>query len=225
MSRGKGQMRSGAKRKRDTDAHPQQQSTKELILKAAVDEFAEHGLAGGRVDRIKLRAGVNKQAIYYHFKNKDALFSAALAYCYTQFKVEVDDWSDKVSSKDALRRIVEAIFLNVQNNNSAAALLIDENRNKGRHLKANVRSTVKDTTSRTISVVRQVIAAGQREGIFRSDVDPDQVYLDIISLSFFIFDHRHTMREVFGAEQTTPERLAIRKYHIVETIVRAVCAD
>ncbi len=198
------------------------QSTKELILQAAVDEFAEHGLSGGRVDRIKDRAGVNKQAIYYYFKNKDALFSAALAYCYTQFKVEIGDWSSHASPADAMRHIIEAIFLNVQHNHNGAAILIDENRNQGRHLKGIVRSTVKATTTRTLEVVRQVVAAGKRDGTFRQDADPDQTYLDIISLSFFIFDHRYTMREVFGAEQTTPQRLELRRRHIVEMIISAL---
>jgi TetR/AcrR family transcriptional regulator len=48
------------------------------VLQAAIDEFAEHGLSGARVDRIAQRAGANKQLIYYYFGDKDGLFDAAV---------------------------------------------------------------------------------------------------------------------------------------------------
>ncbi len=44
------------------------------ILDAAFVEFAEHGLAGARLDDIAKRAGVAKGTIYLYFPNKEALF-------------------------------------------------------------------------------------------------------------------------------------------------------
>ena len=44
------------------------------LLAAATDEFANHGIAGARVDRIGAAAGVNKAQIYSYFGNKDELF-------------------------------------------------------------------------------------------------------------------------------------------------------
>jgi len=58
--------------RRDADA------TRARLLAAARDEFAEHGIAGGRVDRIAQRAGVNKQRIYGHFDSKEGLFLAVI---------------------------------------------------------------------------------------------------------------------------------------------------
>lgn len=54
------------------------EQTKHELLQAAKAEFAEYGLAGGRVDRIAESAGVNKQRIYGHFGSKDGLFDAVL---------------------------------------------------------------------------------------------------------------------------------------------------
>jgi AcrR family transcriptional regulator len=54
------------------------QATKELLLAAATDEFAQHGLAGARIDRIAERAGANKRLLYVYFGDKDALFEAVL---------------------------------------------------------------------------------------------------------------------------------------------------
>src|SRR6059058_5820599 len=41
------------------------------ILEAAKQEFAAHGLAGARVDRIAVNAGANKRMLYYHVGNKE----------------------------------------------------------------------------------------------------------------------------------------------------------
>ncbi len=50
--------------------------TRETILRTAEHLFAEHGLAGARIDAIAAAAGVNKALIYYYFKSKDALYLA-----------------------------------------------------------------------------------------------------------------------------------------------------
>jgi AcrR family transcriptional regulator len=55
------------------------QATRERLLVAAIDEFAEHGLAGARIDRIAELAGANKRLIYVYFGSKDELFDAVLA--------------------------------------------------------------------------------------------------------------------------------------------------
>jgi AcrR family transcriptional regulator len=54
-------------------------ATKELLLKAATEEFSEHGLAGARIDRIAERAGANKRLLYMYFGDKDQLFDAVVA--------------------------------------------------------------------------------------------------------------------------------------------------
>ncbi len=53
-------------------------ATKARILHAATAEFAAHGLAGARVDRLAERAGANKQLIYAYFGSKEGLFDATL---------------------------------------------------------------------------------------------------------------------------------------------------
>ncbi|MGW1743558.1 TetR family transcriptional regulator [Nocardia sp. NPDC001965] len=53
-------------------------ATKERILTAAASEFAAHGIAGARVDRIAATAKANKRAIYDYYGDKKALFAAVL---------------------------------------------------------------------------------------------------------------------------------------------------
>ncbi|MHC9044553.1 TetR family transcriptional regulator [Microbacterium saperdae] len=65
------------------------EATKARILAAAGEEFAAHGFAGGRVDRIARAADSNVRMIYAYFGGKSGLFDAALA--------------------DALRRLAEDV--------------------------------------------------------------------------------------------------------------------
>ena len=59
------------------------EATRARLLAAAIDEFAAHGIAGARVDRIADAAKANKQLIYAYFGSKDGLFDAALTHSCT----------------------------------------------------------------------------------------------------------------------------------------------
>ncbi|WCO66265.1 TetR family transcriptional regulator [Iamia majanohamensis] len=49
------------------------------ILAAARKEFAAHGIAGARVDRIAVIAKANKALMYHYFESKDELFDAVFS--------------------------------------------------------------------------------------------------------------------------------------------------
>src|SRR5271157_6583020 len=59
------------------------------ILKAAVAEFAENGIAGARTDAIARAAQVNKALLYYYFKDKDALYEAVLDHVFSGLRERV----------------------------------------------------------------------------------------------------------------------------------------
>jgi AcrR family transcriptional regulator len=52
------------------------EATRQRLIDAASAEFAEHGIAGARVDRIAADAQANKAQIYHYFGSKDELFDA-----------------------------------------------------------------------------------------------------------------------------------------------------
>jgi AcrR family transcriptional regulator len=54
------------------------EGTRARILQAAVEEFAEHGSAGARVDRIAAKAGANKESIYRYYGSKQELLRRVL---------------------------------------------------------------------------------------------------------------------------------------------------
>ena len=54
-------------------------ATRRRLLDAATEEFAAHGIAGARVDRIAAAARSNKAQIYHYFGSKEGLFDAVFA--------------------------------------------------------------------------------------------------------------------------------------------------
>ena len=52
--------------------------TQTALFQAAALEFSERGFDAAGVERIAARAGVNKAMLYYHYRNKRALYVAVL---------------------------------------------------------------------------------------------------------------------------------------------------
>ncbi|MGB6182186.1 MAG: TetR family transcriptional regulator, partial [Rhodococcus sp. (in: high G+C Gram-positive bacteria)] len=69
----------------DTTASPAASATRERILDAARREFAEHGLAGARVDRIALASRSSKERLYAYYGDKERLFGAVLDHGFRRF--------------------------------------------------------------------------------------------------------------------------------------------
>jgi TetR/AcrR family transcriptional regulator len=53
-------------------------ATKAAIVAAALEEFAQLGLAGARIDEIARAARVNKALLYYYFESKEHLYEGVI---------------------------------------------------------------------------------------------------------------------------------------------------
>ncbi|MER7840983.1 TetR family transcriptional regulator [Streptomyces sp. NPDC096040] len=73
------------------------EDTRRRIFAAAADEFAEHGLAGARVDRIATAARANKQAIYLYYGGKEELFAAVVRAKLGEVRVSISIAPDAVA--------------------------------------------------------------------------------------------------------------------------------
>src|SRR4029077_19914867 len=67
----------------------QPEESRAAILKAAVAELAEHGIAGARTDAIARAAHVNKALLYYYFEDKGALYEAVLDHVFSGLRARV----------------------------------------------------------------------------------------------------------------------------------------
>ena len=109
---------------------PIKQSTKgqeraEHLMRVAVDLFAEKGYAAVTIQDITAHAGVTHSLVYYHFKNKEELFTRAVIYLIDNnirsFQRNLDrhshpvdlleDWFDyNIQHAEVLKKMVKIMF-------------------------------------------------------------------------------------------------------------------
>ena len=65
-------------------AERRRQQTRDYLLEAAAQVFAEHGFHGASLDQVAAVAGFTKGAVYSNFKNKEDLFLALIEAAYTR---------------------------------------------------------------------------------------------------------------------------------------------
>ena len=188
------------------------------ILLAARDEFASHGLAGARVDRIAERAEVNKRLIYYYFSSKDDLFLAVLESVYADIRcAEQALHLDAVEPVEAIRRLVSFTWNYYLEHPEFITLLNSENLHRAAHLQRSAR--IQDMNSPLVQMLDAILERGRREGLFRDGVDPVQLYISIASLCYFYLSNSHTLSAVFGRDLRAPKAMAQRLSHMTDLVL------
>lgn len=198
-------------------------SSRETLLQAAKAAFAARGLEGARVDDIARRARINKQLVYHYFGSKDGLYTAVLEQIYREIR-EREQELDLASfpAEEAMRRLVEFSFDYLAQHPEFVALIADENAHDGRHLQGS--SRVEEMNRPIIDLLRETLARGTREGIFRKGLEPLHIYLSIAGMAFFYFANVHTLSRIFNRSLGSQAAIAERRAHIVDFVLNAIRA-
>jgi len=195
--------------------------TKARILAAATAEFARYGLGGARVDRIAARAGANKRMLYYYFRDKDNLFLAALEARYAHIRAAERALDlEHLEPREALRRLVEFTWGYFLDHPEFLTLLNSENLHKGRHVRRSRR--VPQMHSTLVETLRAVLKRGERAGVFRTGVDPVQLYISIAGEGYFYLSNRYTLAQIFKRDLMSKRALAERARHNSDMILHAL---
>ena len=87
----------------------QREATRERILEAAVETFAEKGFLGASTREIARRASTNQGLITYHFRSKDELWRAAADSIFERLGSQLAERLDALELSDPRERAREAI--------------------------------------------------------------------------------------------------------------------
>ncbi|HWF01651.1 MAG TPA: TetR/AcrR family transcriptional regulator [Caulobacteraceae bacterium] len=195
--------------------------TKDLILGSALAEFAENGFGGARIEVIAKNANVNKQALYYHFENKDGLYKATIEYSYQMMRaLDSKAVDDSLPPPVRLREFISTYFENINAHQSVVELVAEENRLRGRHIKNS--SVVVDVNAPFVERVRSIYADGVAAGDFRAGVDPNQLWITIVSISQFYFSNAYTISHILKENLRTRAMTAVRKAHVIDFVLAAL---
>jgi AcrR family transcriptional regulator len=191
------------------------------ILDAAKQEFATHGLAGARVDRIAEKAGANKRMLYYHVGNKEDLYLEVLEGAYEKIRAEERGLDlEHLDPPEAIARLIDFTWNYFLRNPEFLALLNNENMEKARHLKRSTK--VKSMHSPFVEMIRTVVTRGVESGDFCVAVDPVQLYISIAALCFFYLSNSATLSVIFGRDLLSKEARDERLEHMIALVLAAL---
>lgn len=192
--------------------------TKAAILVAGRAEFAERGFEGARVDAIAERAGANKRLLYHYFGNKEDLYRAVLLDAYEEIRRGERGLSlDQYGPADAMDRLVRFTFRHFLANPWFPRLLGTENIENARFLKT--MPDIQALHSPLVGQITAILKRGAEAGIFRSDVDPVQLYISIAALGFFYVSNMATLSVIFARDLSGVAMVQEREAQAVQMVL------
>jgi AcrR family transcriptional regulator len=199
--------------------------TREAILDAAMRVFSRDGYDGGSVGKISKAANSVDRMIYYYFGSKEGLYDAVLQVMYGRMSAAEEaldiDLSDPVA---AMRSIIAFVYSYYRENPDFIVLLNTENMHQGRHLQKALgdSAAIKAPASPTMKRIRAILLAGQRNGCFRKDVKPRQVYLMILATGYFYVSNRFTLSHFLGETLDDEESHAEWQDFMTNAVLRTI---
>ncbi len=197
--------------------------TRRDILAVARAEFAEHGLSGARVDAIAAKTRTTKRMIYYYFGSKDGLYLAVLEQAYGEIRaIEQELDLARLPPGDAIRRMVEFTFDYQEAHPDFIRLVSIENIHHGRYLAQS--AAIRALNVSVIAELAAILARGEREGVFRTGLDPVDVHMLISAFCFFRVSNRHTFGALFGQDLSDPALRARHRHMIGDAVLGVLLA-
>lgn len=205
------------KQKRPRDS----QKSREDILNAAEQEFADKGIFGARIDEIAAKAEINKRMIYQYYGSKEELYKAVLASVYQRLsRMEVGLLSAEMPSTEAIKRVISLYFNFLRDNPTYVSLILWENLNKGKYIESMDFSDIKDPS---FELLRKIVSKGKAEGMFRQDIDTEQVILSLLTYTFSYFSNRYTLSKLLSKPLTNEENIHRRVENVTDMFLQYMC--
>ena len=141
----------------------------EAILRAAITVFARRGFFNAQVADVAREAKVAAGTVYLYFQNKDhllvSIFQRTMREALIEGRAVLDGVSDPV---ERLRRIARVHLERVGRDRDLAVVTQVELRQSTKFLEQFSSTELREY----LGVIRDVIAEGQRRGVFRATISP-----------------------------------------------------
>jgi TetR/AcrR family transcriptional regulator len=199
--------------------------TRTRILEAAMSEFAAHGLAGARTERIAESAGVNKALLYYYFAGKEQLYLAAVETIAGRLRdTTLAVFTRQASPGERMLRMALNHFDRIWSQPQFQSLMQQEmmRLHKG---ESNVMPIIAKKAFEPMLIMYESMA---REGIESGElieVDWLQILFAGLGANVFYFLSAPMWKIVMNKDLLTPEALASRRKALLEFLGQAVFRD
>ncbi|MBI2891829.1 MAG: TetR/AcrR family transcriptional regulator [Nitrospirae bacterium] len=173
--------------------------SRERILGAAAEVFADVGLEGSRIDVIARKADVNKAMIYYHFGSKEGLYLAVLESLVTRIATETESALSKITEPISVAlEIFDRNFELYKTSEQIMRIILRESANGGEYFEEIRRrhpEIFKFQIKRMIDILQQAMDSG-----LLNKVDAEKVVACALGLMVIFFGARPLLGLILAEE-------------------------
>jgi TetR/AcrR family fatty acid metabolism transcriptional regulator len=152
---------------RRSKAEPSAPPKRDAILRAAIDVFAERGYFNAQVADVARAAGVAAGTVYLYFRSKDDLLVSIFE---RSMKVALDEGRAVIATtadpRERLRQFARLHLGRLGRDRNLAIVFQVELRQSTKFMERFSATLLRDY----LGLIRDAIADGQRDGLFRADV-------------------------------------------------------
>jgi AcrR family transcriptional regulator len=194
------------------------QANRARIVQAAIDEFAARGFKGASMDAIAARTDTTRALINYYFGSKEKLYIAVLERVYAEIREAEGKLDlDHLPPAQAVCRIVEFTYNYYVAHEGFVRLVVAENQARGRHLRKS--AAMRSLNRPIIDRLARVVARGQAERLFRTDVDPVEIHKTIAALGMFNVANQYTFGAIFQRDMGAKGDVARRRAMVADIVL------
>ena len=153
--------------------------TKTLIYKTALKVFAKNGFEKTNVDQIAEKAKIAKGTIYYHFKSKDEIFLGIIDNGINNFADGLNlELKDINNPKEKLEKLIVTQLNFFEKYRDFCEVLLSE----FWRMKTIWKKDINEIQDKYISLMREIVIEGQKNGDFRQELDVSATTTALFSL-------------------------------------------
>jgi TetR/AcrR family transcriptional regulator len=195
------------------------------ILRAAVAEFAEHGIAGARTDSIARAARVNKALLYYYFKDKDAIYEAVLDRVFSGLRDRVMPVLESdLEPREKLLEYAGRYFDYIAANPRFPRVVQAEWMRMGPRGNPQMLRIAREYFAPIYRRVAEMLREGAENGQFRA-VDPMDFLPSLVGIIIFYFSTAPAMKTLLKINPLSKKRIAERREFVLEFISAALFSN
>jgi TetR/AcrR family transcriptional regulator len=225
-------------RRRNSDAHggtdrvsarsggvsgrkPQQrsQSTRDHLLEAAIEIFAERGFEGATTREIARRAGVALAALPYHFKTKDALWRAAADQIFARYHERLGRRLGELRDTDEItrtRQLLREFVLFAAENPEVHRFILQEGTRRSDRLEWIVETHIRPI----FRFVTEAVERAQQQGYGRAG-RPDHLYYMMFGAAATVYSLGPEFELLTGELATRAELVEAHVDSLLDVFYRA----
>ena len=188
---------------------------KELILRAASEEFADKGFAASKTSDIAAKAGVPKPNVYYYFKSKENLYREVLESIIEPLLEASAPFNQPGKPADVLRGYIRSKIRISRELPSASKVFASEIMHGAPHLSADQTAQLNAQAKHNISCIQGWIDQG-----LMAKVDPHHLLFSIWAATQTYADFDVQISAVLEQDSLTPQDFERATEHVVLLILR-----